>query len=145
VQQGHSSRQRAMTVLQEALRQIGLHMDIVPLDARSLFGRLGSGTYEAIYHALPATDTDPAGYAEFWLSSGQLHLWHPSQPTPATPWEAEMNRLFLAHVATTDRDDRRRLFRDALRLHHRELPTISFAAPRVHVAVSGRLTRVRPG
>lgn len=145
VQQGHSSRQRAMTVVQEALRQVGLHMDIVALDARSLFGRLGEGTYEAMYHALPATDTDPAGYGEFWLSSGQLHLWHPAQTSPATAWEAEMDRLFLAHVATTDIDDRTRLFGDVLRLHHRELPTIAFAAPRVHVAVSGRLTGVRPG
>lgn len=145
VQQGHSSRERGMTVVQEALRQVGLRMDVATLDARSLFGRLGAGTYDAIYHALPATDTDPAGYSEFWLSSGQLHLWHPAQPAPATAWEAEIDRLFLAHVATPDRAERKRLFDAIQQLHQRELPTISFAAPRVHVAVSGRLTDVRPG
>lgn len=145
VQQGHTSRQRAMTVVQEMLRAVGLQMDIVSLDANALLGRYGAGAYEAMYHVLPSTDTDPAGQGEFWLSSGTLHLWHPRQSSPATTWEAEIDRLFRSHLATVDVEERRALIHEAQRIFNRELPAIYFAAPRVHVAVSGRLTNVRPG
>ncbi len=145
VQQGHTSRQRAMTVLQEMLRPIGLHLDIVSLDAQAIFGRWQAGDYDAIYHALPATDTDPAGLGVFWLSSGSLHMWHPEQASPATPWEAEIDRLFRAQLTTVDQEERRRLMAEAQRIFDREVPALFFAAPTVHVAVSGRLTGVRPG
>lgn len=145
VQQGHTSRQRAMTVLQAMLRPIGLQVDIVAMDAQSIFGRLQAGDYDAIYHTLPATDTDPAGLGEFWLSSGTLHLWHLGQTAPATEWEAEIDRLFRTQLATVDQHERRRLMQEAQRVFDRELPALFFAAPTVHVAVSGRLTGVRPG
>jgi peptide/nickel transport system substrate-binding protein len=145
VQQGHTSRQRAMTVVQEMLRTVGLHMDIVSLDPPSLFEQLTGGTYEAIYHALPASDTDPAGLMEFWLSSGSWHLWHREQPTPATSWEAELDDLIRAQLVTTDQEERRRLVTAGQHLFDRELPAIFFAAPRVYVATSGRLSHVRPG
>lgn len=145
VQQGHASRQRAMTVLQETLRDIGLQMDIVSLDAGALFGRYGAGTYEAIYHALPGTDSDPVGLGEFWLSSGSLHLWHPGQSAPATAWEAEIDRLFAAQLSAVDVADRQRSVFEMQRIFDRELPALFFAAPKVHVATSQRLTGVRPG
>ncbi len=145
VQQGHTSRQRAMTVLQETLRPLGVQMDVVPLDAQAMFERLKAGDYDAIYHALPATDTDPAGLGVFWLSSGPFHLWHPGQPTPGTPWEAEIDRLFGAQLASVDAEERHHLMEQAQQVFDRELPALFFAAPRVHVAVSQRLTGVRPG
>jgi peptide/nickel transport system substrate-binding protein len=145
VQQGHTSRQRAMTVVREMLRAVGLQMDVAPLDPQVMFERLGAGTYDAIYHVLSPSDTDPAGLDTFWLSSGPMHLWHRGQAAPATQWEAEIDRLFRAQIATTDQDERRRLVHEMQRVFDRELPAIYFAAPRVHVAVSRRLTGVRPG
>jgi peptide/nickel transport system substrate-binding protein len=145
VQQGHSSRQRAMTVVQQMLRAIGLQMDIVALDPAGLFDRLQSSSYDAIYHALPATDTDPAGLMEFWLSSGVFHVWRPRQPSPATAWEAEIDDLMRAQLLTRDEEERRRLVIRAQHVFDRALPAIFFAAPRVHVATSGRLSHVRPG
>jgi peptide/nickel transport system substrate-binding protein len=145
VQQGHTSRQRAMTVLQSMLQAVGLQMDVVPLDTQAIFARWGAGDYDAIYHVLAPSDTDPAGLDTFFLSSGPYHLWHPAQTTPATAWEAEIDRLFRAQLATTDQAERRRLVHELQRVFHRELPAIFFAAPRVHVAVAGRLTGVRPG
>ena len=145
VQQGHTIRQRAATVLQEALRAIGLRMDIASVDARGLQERLGKGAYEAMYHALPGTDTDPSGLMELWLSSGHFHLWNPAQPEPATEWEAEIDRLMRRQLQLTDQQQRRALVVEAQHILDRELPIIVFAAPRVSVATSRRLTHVRPG
>lgn len=145
VQQGNTVRQRALTVLQEALRKIGLQVEIVGLDPRGLQERLGKGTYEAMFHALPSSDTDPSGLMEFWRSSGRFHLWHPSQATPATPWEAELDRLMTRQLTVTDEQERRRLVHEAQRLLDRELPILVFAVARVTVATSHRLSHVTPG
>ena len=40
--------------------------------------------YDAIYMRLLATDLDPAGNLDFWLSSGSAHFWNVEQKTPAT-------------------------------------------------------------
>ncbi len=145
VQQGHTTRQRAAAVIQESLRAVGLQMEIATLDARSLQERLVGGAYEAMYHALPGTDTDPSGLMEFWLSSGSFHLWHPRQSSPATPWEAEIDALMTRQLHLTSQEERQRLVRQAQHVLHRELPIVVFAAPNVSIATSARLTHVRPG
>lgn len=145
VQQGHTVRQRAATVLQEMLRPLGLQVQIASIDARGLFDRSQDGNYDAMYHALPGTDTDPSGLMEFWLSSGTLHLWHPSQAAPGTKWEDELDLLMTRQLTATSVEDRRRLVIQAQHLLDDQLPAIVFAAPRVTVATSARVTHVRPG
>ena len=145
VQQGHTIRQRAATVLQEVLRPLGLQVQIASLDPRGLQQRLRDGSYEAMYHALPGTDTDPSGVMEFWLSSGSLHLWNPGRPAPTTKWEAELDLLMTRQLSVTNLAQRQQLVRDAQRLLDEELAVIVFAAPRVSIATSARLTNVRPG
>jgi peptide/nickel transport system substrate-binding protein len=145
VQQGHTIRQRAALVLQEALAKVGLRLDIASLDARSLQQRLGEGSYEAMYHALPGSDTDPSGLMEFWLSSGRFHLWNPAQAAPTTKWEAELDLLMTRQLSMTDPEERRRAVVQAQRLLDVELPVIVFAVPRVTIATSARLAHVTPG
>ncbi len=145
VQQGHTTRQRAATVLQETLRGIGLQVEVASLDPGGLMDRLVNGTYDAMYHALPGTDTDPSGLMEFWLSSGRFHLWNPAQAKPSTPWEAELDRLMTRQLEVTDQQARRALVIEAQHVLDRELPVLVFAAPRVTVATTARLTHVRPG
>lgn len=145
VQQGHTIRQRAAVVLQEALAKVGLQVEIASLDARGLQQRLGESSYEAMYHALPGSDTDPSGLMEFWLSSGRFHLWNPAQPAPSTKWEAELDLLMTRQLSMTDPEARRRLVVEAQKLLDVELPVIVFAAPRVTIATSARLAHVAPG
>jgi peptide/nickel transport system substrate-binding protein len=145
VQQGHSVRQRAAVVLQEALKKVGLGVEIASLDARGLLQRMQQGTYDAIYHALPGSDTDPSGLMEFWLSSGGLHLWHPAQKTPSTRWEQELDLLMTRQLSMIDLADRQRSVIEAQKLIDQELPVIVFAVPRVTIATSARLTHVAPG
>jgi peptide/nickel transport system substrate-binding protein len=145
VQQGHTIRQRAALVLQEALARVGLQVEIASLDARGLQQRLAEGSYEAMYHALPGSDTDPSGLMEFWLSSGRFHLWHPAQPAATTKWERELDLLMTRQLSMTDQEDRRRTVMQAQKLLDAELPVIVFAAPLVTIATSARLDHVTPG
>ena len=45
-----------------------------------------------------------------WHSSGQLHMWHPRKKKPATPWEAEIDRIFDQGVQELDPVKRKKLY-----------------------------------
>ncbi len=144
VQTGITAAQRGAEFLRDALRNVGVGVDIAPLDNAALFARWGAGDYDAIFHYLQMSDTDPAGNLDFWLSRGNMHLWHPRQKAPATAWEAEIDRLMLAQVAAPDRAERVRLFTEAQRIIGAHNPAIWFAAPRVYVAYNPRVGGVAP-
>jgi peptide/nickel transport system substrate-binding protein len=42
---------------------------------------------------LTNVDLDPDAQMNVWLSSASNHQWNPNQASPATPWEAEIDRL----------------------------------------------------
>jgi peptide/nickel transport system substrate-binding protein len=143
-QRGHTIRERMAAVIQEDLRRIGLAVDIVPLETGALIARIGSGDYDAVLFGLQASSPDPSVNLDFWLPSGSFHLWNPAQPAPATDWEATLASLMDVVAHSADQDERLRAFHDVQRLFAEELPAIYFAAPRVVIATSARLTGVRP-
>ena len=143
-QRGHTTRERMAAIIQEDLRRIGITVDIVPLEVGSLIARIGSGDYDAVLFGLQASSIDPALNLDFWLPSGAFHFWNPAQPAPATEWEARLAALMDRVARSADQQERHRAFHDVQRVFAAELPAIYFAAPRVVVATSARLTGVRP-
>jgi peptide/nickel transport system substrate-binding protein len=144
VQSGITAAQTATGFLRDALANIGVGVDVVALDLRAVMTSWQQGRYDAIFHFMQVSDTDPAGNLDFWLSRGSNHLWHPEQKTPATPWEAEIDRRMLAMARMTDREARVREFAEVQRLMLTHNPAIWFAAPRVFVATRPRVGGVQP-
>jgi len=140
-QKGRPRLERGAAVIRDELKKIGVTMDVVPLDPSALFDRiLGSKDYEAVYFNPQKTDTDPGTNADFWLSSGGSHFWNPLQAKPATDWERRLDELTTKQVATADENERRRLYAEMLRIFAEHQPVIYFAAPKMYVAVSSRVT-----
>lgn len=144
VQKGVTASESGAGFLRDALGRIGVQVDVVPLDLGSLMSRWGQGEYDAIYHLFSATDIDPAGNLDFWLSSGSAHLWDPAQAHPATPWEARIDTLMEQQTRSLDPGERRRLFADVQRIFMQHLPAQSFASPHVHLATSTRVVNAWP-
>jgi peptide/nickel transport system substrate-binding protein len=142
--QGGHNRERVASMLQEQLRQLGLVVDIVPLDQRGLFQRWSAGDYDAMYFGLQASSTDPWLNPEYWLSSGSFHLWHPAQSSPATDWEARVDTLMRTNAGTPDLARRHQAFAEVQRIFAEELPSIYFVAPRMTLAMSRRVENPRP-
>ncbi len=142
-QRGHSVRERIAAVVQEHLRSVGLAVDVVGLDERSLQQRFGAKDYDAILYGFEFDSFDPARHAQFWMSSGGFHVWRPGQTTPATTWEARIDDLMTRQATTLDVSARRRLFADAQTALHEQQPVLYFAAPRVILATSARVQGVR--
>jgi len=143
-QKGHTIRERTAAIVQEDLRRIGLAVDIVALETGALIARIGSGDYDAVLFGLQASSADPALNLDFWMPSGAFHLWNPGQTTPVNEWEARIASLMEIVARSANQDERHRAFHEVQRVFAAELPAIYFAAPRVVVPASARLTGVRP-
>jgi peptide/nickel transport system substrate-binding protein len=81
---------------------------------------------------------------DFWLSSGSAHVWNIGEKTPATDWERQIDDLMRRQATTTSEQERYRLFAQVQRIFVEHEPVLYFAAPRVYVAVSSRVTHVTP-
>jgi len=78
------------------------------------------------------------------MSSGQLHMWNPNQKTPATKWEAEVDRLFEEGAKEIDFDRRVEIYKKAYRIIAYEQPLIYIAAPLVLEAAKNEVKNFYP-
>jgi peptide/nickel transport system substrate-binding protein len=137
-------RARVVAVVQEQLRQVGIAVDVVPLDPNALFQRYSEGNYDSIYFGIQASATDPALNAAFWLSSGVWHVWNPGQKTPSTDWERRLEDLMARNATSPNPEERVRLFTEAQKIFVDEMPAIYFVTPKVTLAVSTRVRNPQP-
>jgi peptide/nickel transport system substrate-binding protein len=143
-QKGHTIRERTCAIIQEQLQAVGLTVDVVALERTAFFSQVLGGTYEAALLQLIFDSFDPAAQVDFWSSNKGFHIWHPSQPKPASDWEARIDELMIEQATTLDRAERRRLFAEAQRILAANQPVITFAAPKVVVATSARVGGAMP-
>ena len=81
------------------------------LDFPSLIERITrTQQYDACLLGLVNIDLDPNGQRNVWLSSAGNHQWNPSQKSPETPWEAEIDGLMKAQAGTIDAAKRKAYF-----------------------------------
>jgi peptide/nickel transport system substrate-binding protein len=140
IQKGITASEKGAAVLRERFAAVGVGLDVVPLDLGAMMTRWAQGDYDAIFHLLSPTDTDPAGNLDFWLSSGGSHVWNPSQPHPATDWERRVDELMRQQANSLDEAERHRLFGEVQHVFAEHLPAMAFAVPHVYVATSVRIT-----
>jgi peptide/nickel transport system substrate-binding protein len=108
---GNKARERMATMMQEDLQKIGIQVNVVTLDFPSLIERMTqSFDYEAILLGLTNVGLDPSEQMNVWLSSSENHQWNPSEKTPETAWEAEIDRLMRAQASSSDAKKRKESF-----------------------------------
>ena len=100
--------------------------------------------YEASIQGLGGGDADPNAEMQVWLSRGANHLWHLGQKTPATPWEAEIDRLMQQQLSTLDAAKRKALYDRVQTIVAEQLPFIFLAAPHILVAARSDLANFQP-
>ncbi len=144
VQQGVTTRERTVSILQEQFRSLGMVVDVVGVDLGGLFKRWQTGDYDTIFHGFQNNSTDPAMTLDFWLSSGNSHVWHPGQKSPATDWERQIDELMRRQASAEPLRERQRLFAEVQRVFGEHLPAIYFVAPNVTLAASPRVRNISP-
>jgi peptide/nickel transport system substrate-binding protein len=138
-------RVQLATLIQEDLRALGMRVTVVPLEFRAVVDRVTrTHDYDAAILGLGGGDLDPNPEMNVWLSSGNNHLWHPEQAAPATPWEAELDRLMREQLTTRDPTVRKAIYDEVQAIVASELPIIALVSPNVLVGADIRLGNVRP-
>lgn len=108
---GNKYRERMATMIQEDLGKIGIHVNVVTLDFPSLIERMTQTfDYESILLGLTNVGLDPMDQMNVWLSSSDNHQWNPSEKTPETSWEAEIDRLMRMQASSADPQKRKEAF-----------------------------------
>lgn len=142
---GNPERVQMATIIQDDLKQVGMRVHVVPLEFRSLLDRLlKTADYEACLLSLASGDADPNAEMNVWLSSGGTHLWNPSQPSPATPWEAEIDLLMRRQLTTRSYPERKRSYDRVQELIAENLPLIPLVSPNILVGAKKELRNFRP-
>jgi len=142
-----SSAQRTemATLIQADLKELGMDVRVVPIEFRALLDRVfESFDYDASVFGLGGGDADPNGEMNVWMSGGDNHLWHLKQKTPATPWEAEIDRLMRQQLVTLDARERKRLYDRVQTIIAENLPFIFLATPNVLVGARADLANFQP-
>ena len=142
---GNKSRERMAAMIQQDLAQIGIRLNVVTLDFPSLIGRIAhTFDYEACLLGFVNDDLDPNAQMNVWLSSASNHQWNPEQKSPATPWEAEIDRLVRAQASTTDAKKRKSYFDKVQQIAWEEEPFIYLVNKNALSAVSPALADCTP-
>jgi len=141
----NADRTKMATLIQDDLKQLGMRVQVVPLEFRSLIDRVTqSKEYDACVLGLVSFDADPNSDINVWLSSGGTHLWNPSQEHPATPWEAEMDRLMVAQLTATNSEQRKKLYDRVQEILAENQPMIFLASPDILVGAKNTIGNFHP-
>jgi peptide/nickel transport system substrate-binding protein len=145
ISSSNADRIKMATLLQDDLKQLGIHVQVVPLEFRSLIDRVTqTKQYEASLFGIASFDADPNSDLNVWLSSGGTHLWNPSQSHPGTPWEAEIDRLMEQQLSTPGYDQRKKLYDRVQEILAENQPMIFLASPDILVGAKNSIANVHP-
>jgi len=131
-------------LIAESLRNAGINASVEPTDYDLIVTKLlDTFEWEAVILGFEGS-IEPNDASWIWESKGALHLWHPYQQTPASPWEERIDVLFsLGRTAWS--------FEESLKLYHeyqdiiaREIPIMQIVVPAELYGFRGEYGNVIP-
>lgn len=141
----NADRAKMAALIQEDLKQLGMKVQVVPLELRSLIDRVTqTKEYDACVLGIVGFDADPNADLNVLLSNGGMHLWNPSQPHPATEWEAEIDRLMEEQLVATTAARRKELYDRVQEILAEHQPMIFLASPDILVGAKNSIGNFHP-
>ena len=141
----NADRAKMATLIQDDLQQLGMRVNVVPLELRSLIDRItGTKEYDACLLGVASFDADPNSDLNVWLSSGGMHLWNPAQAHPATSWESEIDRLMEQQLTVVDQRERKKLYDRVQEILAENQPMIFLASPDVLAGAKSTIGNFHP-
>ena len=131
-------------VVRQDLAKIGIKITLAPEAFNTLVGKLTGGfNWEGIILGFTG-GLDPHTSQNIWKSSGSLHEWWPKQEKPATPWEAEIDRLYDQAATTLDQSRRKQFYNRWQEIVAEQQPLIYFVNVQLSVAARNTLANISP-
>lgn len=141
---GVNIRDEMCAILKQDLATLGIQVNYRPLEFITLVKALDSSfDWDCVLIGFTG-GIEPNNGANFLSSSGNLHLWNPAQPKPATPWEAEIDRLLDEGTRVMDPMQRAPYYWRIQQILHDQLPIIETVRQTRYVAYRDTLEGYDP-
>ncbi len=140
---GNKTHERAIGLIQQDWKRVGVKLNLVTIDFPSLIERI-TRTYDFEACLLPLTNisVDPEDQMNVWQSSGANHQWNPSQKTPATAWEKEIDDNMSVLATSVNAAARKKAWDRVQMISSERVPFIYLAHPQALAAVAPGLKLV---
>lgn len=132
------------SMVKQDLEQLGIQVQPSVLDFNTITTKMDTGDdWDAAFMGF-TSGPDPHGLKDLWESNASLHLWYPSQKTPATAWEAAINRIFMAAEREMDPAKRKALYWRWQEIAAEECPLVLMVRGPLLVAYRSEWINVHP-
>ncbi|MDR0556987.1 MAG: ABC transporter substrate-binding protein [Treponema sp.] len=127
------------SIIADELSRVGIKANIRVVDFQKLVEQLfETWDWESLIMALSGSNLFPSQGSNVWVSSGNLHMWHPRQENPATEWEARVDYLYNEGAYTVDSAKAKVFWDEYQRIILEQCPLIYLARPRGFFALNNR-------
>jgi len=95
--------QDTASIIRDELSKAGIKVNIRVLDfQKQVQSLISTFDWDSMLIGLSGSNIFPTQGSNVWRSSGNLHVWHPNQKTPATEWEERLDYLYNEGKFTID-------------------------------------------
>jgi peptide/nickel transport system substrate-binding protein len=141
---GNPTSDEMCAIFKQDLVSLGIQTNYRPLEFITLVKALSSSfDWDCVLIGFTGT-IEPNNGANFLRSSGNLHIWNPAEPKPATPWEAEIDRLLDEGTRVMDPHRRAPYYWRIQQILHEQLPIIETVRQIRYVAYRNSLENYDP-
>jgi peptide/nickel transport system substrate-binding protein len=127
------------TIIMDELSRVGIKLNIRVMDFQLQVQQLfDTFDWDSTLIGLSGSMIFPSQGSNVWRSSGNLHMWHPNQVTPATEWEARMDYLYNKGLFTIDNYLAKEIWDEFQSILLEELPLIYLMRSRSFWAINNR-------
>ncbi len=137
-------RNQMCAIFKQDVESLGIKVNYRPLDFSTLVDKLDS-TFDWDCILIGFTGTfEPNDGANFYRSSGNLHVWNPDQPKPATAWEARIDQLLDQGASVMDPEKRAPYYWEIQKILHDQLAVIETVRQIRYSAWKNKLENYQP-
>jgi peptide/nickel transport system substrate-binding protein len=126
------------SIIRDEMEKVGIRVNIRTVDFQKLVEQLSSSyDWQSVMISLGANFFPTQG-SNVWPSTGNLHLWHPLQESPATGWEERIDYLYNEGKYTINRERAGKIWDEYQRILLEQCPVIYLMRPRSFFALRNR-------
>lgn len=141
----NAERLKMAAIIQADLQDLGIGVQVVPLEYRSLVDRVfKTFDYDACVLRIASGDADPNSDMNVWVSNGSTHLWNLGQSRPSTVWEARLDGLMAQQTTTLNFSARKRLYDEVQKIIAENVPLIFLASGNILVGAKETVGKFQP-
>ena len=130
-------------IIRQDLEKLGMQVTLAPEAFNTLVNKLvESHRWEALVIGLTG-GIEPHNGQNVWKSSGSLHMWYPKEPSPATQWEAQVDRYFNLGATTVDQNRRKEYYEKYQVIIAEQVPVVYTTIPNAYVAVRNKFGNIK--